>query len=68
MALVEAMRLNLTATHYEFVLGKLDRVRKLRALSTEEESNYTRAKEYVDSVRQGYWIRKGSLANGNPLC
>jgi hypothetical protein len=52
MVVVEIMRGNLTASNYELVLGRLDRVRELHALVTEEEENYTQAEEHIDSVRE----------------
>ena len=43
------------------MLGRLDRVRELRALSIEQEGKYTQAKEHVDSVRQGILDSQGFL-------
>jgi len=50
--LITSMQANLTVKHYEFVLGKLDRVTQLHALAVQEEEKYTYTKEFVDSIRQ----------------
>jgi hypothetical protein len=43
---------NFTASNYELVFGKLDQVRELHALVSDEEANYAQAKEHIDSVRE----------------
>jgi hypothetical protein len=61
MAVVRMMEDNFTASNYELVLGKLDKVRKLQALVSDEEANYTQAQEHVDSVREEILSSQGFL-------
>jgi hypothetical protein len=52
MTVVGMMRGNFTVANYELALGKLNQMRELRALVSEEEKSYTQAKEHIDSVRE----------------
>jgi hypothetical protein len=61
MTLVRMMENNFTASNYELLLGKLDRVRELYGLVSDEEANYTQAQENVDSAREEILSSQGFL-------
>jgi endoglycosylceramidase len=60
-AVVRMMQDNFAASNYELVLGKLDQVKELYGVVSDEEANYTQARQHVDSVREEILSSQGFL-------
>jgi endoglycosylceramidase len=63
MAVVRMMQDNFTASNYELVLGKLDQVKELYRLVSDEEANYTQARERQSTLLAHVYASR--LAQGN---